>query len=54
MLHKNLNAYPRILRVPNHASIHITPTKDLEYAFYLLSSRTLPLTYLLLPARPAL
>ncbi|TFY67625.1 hypothetical protein EVG20_g3867 [Dentipellis fragilis] len=29
-LHKNLNAYPRILGVPNHASIHVTPKKPIE------------------------
>jgi len=29
-LHKNLNAYHRILGVPNHASIHVTPKKILE------------------------
>ncbi|KAH8987786.1 sphingolipid C9-methyltransferase [Lactarius akahatsu] len=29
-LHKNLNAYPRILGVSNHASIHVTPRKTLE------------------------
>ncbi|THH15195.1 hypothetical protein EW146_g5245 [Bondarzewia mesenterica] len=31
-LHKNLNAYPRILGVPNHASIHVTPRKTIECA----------------------
>lgn len=30
-LHKNLNAYHRILGVPNHASIHVTPRKELEH-----------------------
>jgi cyclopropane fatty-acyl-phospholipid synthase-like methyltransferase len=29
-LHKNLNAYHRILGVPNHTSIHVTPKKTLE------------------------
>ncbi|TFY73780.1 hypothetical protein EWM64_g10232 [Hericium alpestre] len=29
-LHKNLNAYPRILGVPNHASIHIAQDRVLE------------------------
>ena len=30
-LHKNLNAYHRVLGVPNHASIHVTPKKTLEF-----------------------
>ncbi|KAI0045928.1 sphingolipid C9-methyltransferase [Auriscalpium vulgare] len=29
-LHKNLNAYPRIHGLANHASIHVTPRKQLE------------------------
>lgn len=29
-LHKNLNAYPRVLGIPNHASIHVTPQKEIS------------------------
>ncbi|OBZ77976.1 putative fatty acid methyltransferase [Grifola frondosa] len=29
-LHKNLNAYPRILGVENHASIHVTPSRTIS------------------------
>ncbi|KAJ3559943.1 hypothetical protein NM688_g24 [Phlebia brevispora] len=29
-LHKNLNAYPRVLGVPSHASIHVTPTRQIS------------------------
>ncbi|CAL1710701.1 unnamed protein product [Somion occarium] len=29
-LHKNLNAYPRILGVPNHASIHVKPRVQIQ------------------------
>ncbi|KAJ3484290.1 hypothetical protein NLI96_g5741 [Meripilus lineatus] len=29
-LHKNLNAYPRILGVPNHNSIHVTPKVEIS------------------------
>ena len=28
-LHKNLNAFPRVLGVPNHASIHVTPKHEI-------------------------
>ncbi|KAI0827213.1 sphingolipid C9-methyltransferase [Trametes gibbosa] len=28
-LHKNLNAYPRILGVPSHASIHVQPAREI-------------------------
>lgn len=28
-LHKNLNAYPRILGVPNHMSIHVKPNREI-------------------------
>lgn len=30
-LHKNLNAYPRILGAANHSSIHVTPDHDITY-----------------------
>jgi hypothetical protein len=30
-LHKNLNAFPRVLGVPNHTSIHVTPQKEITY-----------------------
>ena len=30
-MHKNLNAYPRILGVKNHASIHVTPAREISY-----------------------
>jgi cyclopropane fatty-acyl-phospholipid synthase-like methyltransferase len=29
-LHKNLNAYHRIMGVPNHASIHVTPKVEIR------------------------
>ncbi|CCM06986.1 uncharacterized protein FIBRA_09301 [Fibroporia radiculosa] len=29
-LHKNLNAYPRILGVPTHSSIHVTPEREIS------------------------
>ncbi|OCH85321.1 sphingolipid C9-methyltransferase [Obba rivulosa] len=29
-LHKNLNAYPRILGMPSHASIHVTPRVEIS------------------------
>ena len=29
-LHKNLNGYPRVLGVPNHASIHVQPQKEIS------------------------
>ena len=32
-MHKNLNAYPRVYGVPNHASIHVTPRKEIAYVF---------------------
>lgn len=31
-LHKNLNAYPRILGVTNHMSIHVKPKHEILYA----------------------
>ncbi|KAI0748844.1 S-adenosyl-L-methionine-dependent methyltransferase [Fomes fomentarius] len=30
-LHKNLNAYPRILGVPTHTSIHVHPDREILY-----------------------
>ena len=30
-LHKNLNAYPRILGVPSHTSIHVHPDREIRY-----------------------
>lgn len=29
-LHKNLNAYPRVLGQPNHQSIHVTPKREIS------------------------
>lgn len=31
-LHKNLNAYPRILGVPSHSSIHVHPSREISPA----------------------
>lgn len=33
-LHKNLNAYPRVLGVPNHASIHVKPAREISYVLF--------------------
>ena len=29
-LHKNINAYPRVYGVTNHASIHVTPSHEIK------------------------
>ena len=49
-LHKNLNAYPRILGVPNHASIHVHPDHEILY----VASPLIPSTTMLIGALSAL
>lgn len=36
-LHKNLNAYPRILGLPSHTSLHVTPRRAIQCVFCLLA-----------------
>ena len=51
-LHKNLNAYPRVLGQPNHQSIHVNPKREISCVSLVPPSVPVPVTNT--PRRPVL